>query len=146
MGCCDPVTVVGNGCCSIHGTVPAGFGVRWDSNGVTGPSTGVQVPAYIADSDSVTELIVTSSQRFWIAEMHLVVSTAGDARVYRGVTANDFQIDNRVIIGGDFSANGGIVSSLPWIRLSLGQNVWVKTTADDAYQVVGYGILETIIG
>lgn len=145
MGCCDPVTVAGNGCCSIHGTVPTGTAVRWDSEGVTGPSAGVQIPVYIADSDSAVPIVVTSAQRLWIAWMQLVVSTAGDARVYRGVTANDYQIVNRVIVGGPFSANGGIVASLPWVRCSLGQNLWVKTTADDPYQVVGYGLLETIL-
>ncbi len=145
MGCCDPVTTIGNGCCSIHGTVPTGIGVRWDSLGATGPSTGVQVPVFTADSDSVVPTVVTSAQRLWIAWMQLVVSTAGDAQVYRGVAANDYLIANRHIIGGPFSANGGIVASLPWVRLSLGQNIWVKTTSDDPYKVIGYGLLETIL-
>lgn len=146
MGCCDPsTTTAGSACCSIHGTVPTGVGVRWDSEGVSGPSVGVQVPVYIADSDSAVPIVVTSSQRLWVAWIQLVVSTAGDARVYRGVTANDYQLLGRVIVGGPFSANGGIVASLPWVRGSLGQNLWVKTTSDDPYQVVGYGLLETIL-
>jgi hypothetical protein len=60
------------------------------------------------------------------------------------VTANDYQIANRVIVGGPLGATGGIVASPPWIRLALGQNLWVKATSDDPFQVTGYGILESI--
>lgn len=144
MSCCDSTTTTVVGCCSIHGTVPAGIGVRWDSTGITGQAAGALVPAYTADGASVTPHTLTASQRYWITHMEVVVLTAGVVTVYRGTAAGDHTIVNRIIIGGPVSDNGGIVATLPFIRLAAAQNVWVKLDNSDAFQVTGYGIIETL--
>lgn len=144
MGCCDTTTTNVAGCCSIHGTVPAGTGVRWDSTGVSGESTGALVPAYVADGSTTVPITLTTNQRYWITHMEIVVLTAGVVKVYRGTAVGDYTIVNRLIIGGPVSANGGIVASLPFIRLATSQNVYVKLAASGVFQVTGYGIIETI--
>lgn len=144
MSCCDTTTTTTGGCCSIHGTVATGLGVRWDSKGATGPSTGVEIPVYQADAISPTVLTITSGQRLWIAWLQIVILTGGDARLYRGTAAGDHTQANAIIAGGPFGNNGGIVASPPWVRFSAGQRLWLKTDNDDPFSVVGYGILETI--
>lgn len=145
MGCCDSTTNTIVGCCSIHGTVPSGAaGVRWDSTGVTGQATGAKVHAYTADGSGTTPLTLGPNQRFWVAHLQLIVQTAGVALVYRGTAAGDYTAVNRILIGGPVSDNGGIVATLPNVRLQTGQELWVKLDNSDAYQVTGYGILETV--
>jgi hypothetical protein len=144
MSCCDNSTNTVVGCCSIHGVVPAGVGVRWDSTGISGQITGVKVPAYTADGSGTTPITLGVNQRYWITHMEIVVLTAGSSIVYRGTAPGDYTIVNRVIIGGPLSANGGIVATLPFIRLDTAQDVYVKLANSDAFQVTGYGIIETI--
>ena len=145
MSCCDSTSTTVNGCCSIHGTLASGLGVRWDSTGASGPSAGVEIPVYQADSISPSAITITSGQRLWVAWVQLIVATSGDSIIYRGTAAGDYTQANKVIAGGPVSDNGGVIATLPWVRLAAGDRLWAKTATDDAFRVIGYGILETIV-
>lgn len=144
MSCsCDSTTTTVVGCCSIHGTVPSGIGFIGSLSNAGGAQAGAEIPIYTADG-TVTPLTITSSVRLWVANIELVITSSGDSKVYRGTSTADDALLGRIMTGGPFPTNGGIVKSLPYVRTALGDKLYVKTAGADLYRVTVYGIYETV--
>jgi hypothetical protein len=96
---------------------------------------------YTADGgQSVT---IDSSKRIWLAWFELLVLAANnEALFYRGTSVSADSTVNNIIAGGPFSANGGMVASLPWVRFAFGEKAYVKTAVASRYRLIAYGVLE----
>lgn len=145
MSCpCDSsstTTVVS--CCSIHGVVPNGIGFRAQVSNAGGAVGGLEIPIYTADG-GVTPLVMSGTTRLWLSSAQLIITSTGDSILYRGTSVGDDSILNNIILGGPFSQNGGMVLSLPWIRLALAEKLFVKTAGADLFRATIYGVYESI--
>lgn len=144
MSCssCDTNTNVVAGCCSVHGIVPSGIGFRAQAENVGGAQAGIELAIYTADGG--TSLLPNlASTRLWLSSAQLVVTGLGDSKIYRGLAVGDDGNPNSIILGGPFSANGGMVISLPWVRIGFGEKLFVKTATAEFFRATVYGIYES---
>lgn len=122
--------------------MPTGTGFRAQISSGGGAASGIEIPVFTADSG--VPLSYNANTRLWINHVQAVFTGAGDSVFYHGTSISDDTLDNAIIVGGPYAANGGVVVTLPWVRTAVGERLYVKTATAELYRIIIHGIYETV--
>lgn len=122
--------------------MPTGIGFRAVRSDVGGATSGIEIPLWHADTS--VPLSYNANTRLWLSHVQMIFTGGGDSVFYHGNSIGDDTLDNAIIAGGPYAANGGVVLTLPWVRTAVGERLYVKTATAELYRIIIHGIYETV--